>query len=543
MHIQRIFLKVLAGSRHALKLRPVIIVTVLATLIVAGAAARVGSGIFAIFPDDSGAVQSAPSDLHISTTLGAIVHPQAPLDKSNKFFDPNFGTNGQACVTCHQPSVGFTINVKSIQAAHTATGLMDPLFRLNDTANDPNGASNDANFSLFLGNGVIRIGKTFPAMTNFTVEPQTTAKFGTLPLANDPQQQGSGHATLSLFRRPLVNTNVHLDSSVLWDGRASIGNMRAQASGAAKTLLLATNPSDADADQVVAFMLGVFSDQHSDIISGVDLLGNCLIALCGAGRLDVRGAQGGVSNLIDLAVDSDVPCNTPAAANLLQKHCAPNVPGYSIFDDWVNIDSAQNEAKENEGASEQHKETIEGAPLREVARGQELFNHAKLTVPPDGIPGLSEAPGATIHCTTCHAKGNVGNNPDANFFVRIGTDSIPILTSLGAPGVPLLNHAKDLPEYCLRPVSDPVPFSMAACGTRTGDVKTTDPGRAMVTGDIADVGKFKPPILRDLAPRSPYFHAGVADTIDALVDFYNARFSIGLTPQQHTELTSFIEAQ
>ena len=74
-------------------------------------------------------------------------------------------------------------------------------------------------------------------------------------------------------------------------------------------------------------------------------------------------------------------------------------------------------------------------------------------------------------------------------------------------------------------------------------METTDPARAMVTGKIADVGKFKPPILRGIAARSPYFHAGLAIAIDDVINFYNARFSIGLTDTEHLDLASFLEAQ
>ena len=64
----------------------------------------------------------------------------------------------------------------------------------------------------------------------------------------------------------------------------------------------------------------------------------------------------------------------------------------------------------------------------------------------------------------------------------------------------------------------------------------------MVTGKWADIGKFKPPILRGLAPRSPYFHGSAADSTVGIVDFYNARFSIGLTEQQKEDLVRFLEA-
>ena len=73
-------------------------------------------------------------------------------------------------------------------------------------------------------------------------------------------------------------------------------------------------------------------------------------------------------------------------------------------------------------------------------------------------------------------------------------------------------------------------------------MKTTDPGRAMVTGKMTNIGAFKPPILRDLAVRAPFFHNGSAETLDDVVNFYNARFTIGLTPQQHDDLVAFLRS-
>jgi cytochrome c peroxidase len=73
-------------------------------------------------------------------------------------------------------------------------------------------------------------------------------------------------------------------------------------------------------------------------------------------------------------------------------------------------------------------------------------------------------------------------------------------------------------------------------------VVTTDPGRALVTGHIADSGSFKPPILRNLASRSPYYHAGAAPDIQHLVNYYNLRFGFGLTAQEKADLANFVEA-
>lgn len=79
--------------------------------------------IFRPFRDDSGFIQSAT--------------PDPALNAANKFFDPRLGTNGQACVTCHQPDQGITIHVDVIQDILEETEGLDPLFRANDTADRP----------------------------------------------------------------------------------------------------------------------------------------------------------------------------------------------------------------------------------------------------------------------------------------------------------------------------------------------------------------------------------------------------------------------
>src|SRR5262249_12764386 len=182
--------------------------------------------------------------------------------------------------------------------------------------------------------------------------------------------------------------------------------------------------------------------------------------------------------------------------------------------------------------------------------------NTKILNVPDDLTEIKKKFGGTINCVTCHAVNNIGNHPDANFFVRIGTDSVDILQGLvdnpSTSDVDSLKSLRDrmkmLPQYCLRPPSDPTPFTGlggVACGTdpvgHPGDVRTTDPGRALVgKGLIADVGKFKPPVLRGFAARAPYFHSGAAIEDDDLVNFYNARFQIGLTDQEKEDLVAFL---
>src|SRR5690348_3216279 len=80
--------------------------------------------ITGLFPDSSGAFANVTSD-------------PAVVNRNNAFFDPSLGTNGQACVTCHLPSQGFSVIVPSIRSQFDRSQGLDPLFRANDTATRP----------------------------------------------------------------------------------------------------------------------------------------------------------------------------------------------------------------------------------------------------------------------------------------------------------------------------------------------------------------------------------------------------------------------
>ncbi|HJZ73890.1 MAG TPA: hypothetical protein VKE51_19260, partial [Vicinamibacterales bacterium] len=118
-------------------------------------------------------------------------------------------------------------------------------------------------------------------------------------------------------------------------------------------------------------------------------------------------------------------------------------------------------------------------------------------------------------CTTCHDTPNAGNH----------SVKAPLNIGLADPA-----QAPYLPVYTLRNIA-------------TGDtVDTTDPGRAMKTGKWADVSLFKGPILRALSARAPYFHNGSAATLDEVLDFYERRFHLGLTPQERADLLAFLRS-
>lgn len=77
----------------------------------------------------------------------------------------------------------------------------------------------------------------------------------------------------------------------------------------------------------------------------------------------------------------------------------------------------------------------------------------------------------------------------------------------------------------------------------TGEtVQTTDPGRALITGKWADIGKIKGPILRGLASRAPYFHNGSVATLADVIRFYEMRFNISFTAKEKADLIAFLNS-
>jgi cytochrome c peroxidase len=48
--------------------------------------------------------------------------------------------------------------------------------------------------------------------------------------------------------------------------------------------------------------------------------------------------------------------------------------------------------------------------------------------------------------------------------------------------------------------------------------------------------------LRALALHPPYFHNGVAPTLEAVVELYDSRKALGLTPQQKADLVQYLKS-
>ena len=137
------------------------------------------------------------------------------IDLDNAFFK-DLGTNGRRCVSCHVPTVGWTITPQQLRKTFDQTdggafedGLgLGAVFRTNDGANSPNADVSTVRkrrsaYSMLLNRGLIRVGLPVPANAEFE-----------LVAVDDPYHFASA-AELSLFRRPLPTTNLKFDSTVM----------------------------------------------------------------------------------------------------------------------------------------------------------------------------------------------------------------------------------------------------------------------------------------------------------------------------------------
>ncbi len=427
------------------------------------------------------------------------------IDRKSPFF-ASLGVNGRSCESCHQADQGWTITPRGVRERFEATDGKDPIFRLVDGANSPKAdvstrAAREKAYSMLLKHGVIRVGKPIPANAEFE-----------LVAVDDPYGYASA-SELSLFRRPLPTTNLRFLSTVMWDGRETFKDPTStnctpgtttcfavlhfdlvdQSNSATMDHAQATTPlTTAQREAIVAFEMTLTTAQVRDDH---------------AGKLTTYGGNGGPAflqgQLNYFGINDTLAGDYRTHANF-----TPDV--MKLYQAWQ---SYIPDARRPEAEGRDREVAV---ARRAVARGEALFNTKPISI--TGVKGLNDDLGLPViagTCTTCHNAPNAGNH------------SVPLPLDIGLTDPS--RRSPDQPLYTLR-------------NKTTGEtVQTTDPGRALVTGRWIDIGRFKGPTLRALATRAPYFHNAFAKDLPAVVDFYNTRFNIGLTPQEQDDLVAFLK--
>jgi hypothetical protein len=429
------------------------------------------------------------------TGVAATFSTAGRVDLTGPFFQ-SLGTNGRACVSCHQPSAGWTVTPANVQARFEATGGTDPIFRTNDGSNSPAAdvstvEARRAAYSMLVSKGLIRVGIGIPPNAEFE-----------LIAVDDPYGYASARE-LSLFRRPLPATNLKFLSTLMWDGRETFKDPASQDCILGTTSCFASLHFDL-ADQSNSATTGHAQASHSltsaqeDAITGFETgLFTTQVFDADAGDLTARRAHGGPQFLSQQ--DFYFGINDVVSGDY-RTGALFNSTVFKLYDAW-------NAADRGDGRNEAR---------RAVARGEALFNSKSIRI--TGVKGLNDdlqVPVLLGTCTTCHDTPSSGNH------------SIPAPLDIGLTEAS--RRTPDLPLYTLRHTT--APFEIA---------QTTDPGRALITGKWKDVGRFKGPILRALATRAPYFHNGSASNLHDAVDFYDQRFGIGLTDDEKEDLVAFL---
>jgi len=400
------------------------------------------------------------------------------VDQLNPFFQ-NLGTNGRTCGTCHVSSDAWTVTPPDIQARFNSSNGLDPIFRPVDGSNCP--SDDVATFQARQSAYSLLLNK---GLIRISLAVPGTAQF-TITGIQDPYACPQTTMTQPAFyRRPLPATNLDFLSAVMWDGRETVKDPN--------TTYIDLKPSltkqaiDATMGHAQAVNPPT-SEQLVQIVSFETALYTAQRQDESAGNLTAFGATGAPLNLSTQPFHIGINDSLGGDPNPFN----PNV--FTLYNNWANLESQPNR--------------------QAVARGQALFNTLQFEIA--GVGGLPDIKAGT--CTTCHDSPNVGNH---SFPVplSIGTTAYPALPALDVSGLPVYS---------------------AQCSDGSV-VQVTDIGRAMISGQCADIGKVKGPILRGLAGRAPYFHNGAAATLDDVVEFYNERFNLNLTTQQKSDLVAFL---
>jgi cytochrome c peroxidase len=414
------------------------------------------------------------------------------IDTGGPFFK-SLGANGRSCFSCHRPDQGWTISARQMKLLFRLTGGTDPVFRTVDGSNcDHNvdtstvGERAEA-YSLLTGRGLFRIGLAVPASADFKVVS-----------VHNPYGCGD-MKTISTYRRPLPTTNLKFLSAVMWDARESTPpdtqkisfvtnpadlqfDLAHQAADAVAGHAQGTVPLSPDvAKEIVDFEMHLFTAQTHDFE---------------AGSLEAFGANGGPKAIAEQQFFIGI--NDPLGGNPQGTPFSTEI--FNLFKTWNNTPWFGSHARAS------------------VQRGEALFNTRAINI--TGVGGLNDALNAPViagTCGTCHSSPNAGDH-SAPLPINIGVSDTT--NSLGVGYLPVIT------------------LQNIATGQT---IQTTDPGRALVTGKWADIGKFKGPVLRGLAARAPYFHNGSAESLEDAVRFYNVRFGIGLTEQERGDLAAFLK--
>jgi len=458
----------------------------------------------------AGAGGTLGAQLEFPNTAGrvGVFLASGPVDmKDHPFFTP-LGSNGRACVTCHQPAYGMSFSAESARELWRRTNGKDPLFAAIDGSNCPDQPQeSEKSHSLLLNRGLIRVFLPVPKNAEFSIEIVSDP-----PGCNTSPAYGLKSATpaVSVYRRPRMPANLKyvtnagppivLKLGALADTDPATGRpvgmnfmadareatLTTQARSAALGHIQAKSLSEEQLRRIVDFESQVYVAQVFDRTGG---------------------------NLAEPG----------GPATLGPKAMAEHRPGVLGDNDYDSVFLSFGSWKKQGGTPQEQFRAS-------VARGADIFMFRQFWLrDATHINSIGLGNPLKRTCATCHNAQMTGQDLSAG-WVDLGTTNYPRWTE-----PPLYSDAQELPVFKVtcKATAEPHPYLGRV-------IYTTDPGRALISGRCVDVGSIVMQQFRGLSARAPYFSNGSAKNLRELVDYYDRRFDMKLSEVEKVDLINFL---
>jgi hypothetical protein len=462
-----------------------------------------------------GSGEQFPAELHYANPQGEVgVISQAPVStEGHPFFEP-LGTNGRACVTCHQPANAMSLSVETIQKRWADTQGSDPLFAMVDGSNCPNLKPEDpAAHSLLLENGLFRIGMPWPPASGIVPEIS-------IEVVEDPTGcnldatygLNSATPTVSVFRRPRMSANLRyvttsFSLSGRFDGKRGLPLAIDEKTGQRVGLPLMSDArhqtlESQARDAITGHMQGAGPFTEDMIAQIVDFESSLYVAQS-------------ADNVAGSFSASDTPRALGPAAmrdgDAIVAGFNYNNPVFFDFDSWktsnndIGADSADFRAS--------------------VTRGYAIFFERPMWISDvSWFNSIGMGNPYKRACAICHSVHMTGSDISPG-VMDIGVNNVATQV-MGKPNLPVfkVTCSEDAPPH---------PYLGR-------EILTTDPGRALITGKCIDVGSLVMQQMRGIAARAPYFSNGSAKNLAEVVEFYDLRFDMQMSDQEKADLVNFL---
>jgi hypothetical protein len=441
-----------------------------------------------------------------------VIQASGPVDASGHPFFTPLGTNGRACVNCHQPAYGMSVSAASLKDRWVMTDGKDPVFAAFDGSNCPDlPQDKESSHSLLLKRGLYRIPLPWPPQNADGSAKQVEFK---VEVVRDPtgcnmsREYGlnNAHPTISVYRRP-----------------RPAANLKYVISGAQNIVLKTGQLADRDPETGKPVSMNLMTDAREP-----SLLTQAMSAIMGHEQAKDTPSARQLKTIVDFEsqiyaaqvehifggslVDPGAPAALGPAA--LRDHRTGVLgdndydPVFGLFDSW--------KGKDYYRAS--------------VARGADIFMFRQFWLRDTAhINSIGLGNPLKRTCATCHNAQMTGQDLSAG-WVDVGTTNYPNWTEPATWA-----ESSELPVFkitCSKD-ADPHPYLGRV-------IYSTDPGRALISGRCVDVGSIVMQQLRGLSARAPYFANGSAKTLREVVDFYDRRFDMKLSDTEKEDLINFL---